>query len=610
RRAAELGLGLIDKGTGPETRSWALGLLAEALIWQEELDAAERTLARLREGATGEPPRARRLAGWIAWRRGDLEAAQKTWSEALASARAQGLQQLEVRLLLDLHLAERQSGRVGDGAELASAYAVAEKQRSPESLALCCLGLALVYMESGQELLAERLSRRGHELLGQLTQALGSPAARQAFSLHPARHPFCEMRGPEEVQRLVHKSRRLEMLLTLGHTLGTTHDVDAVLKQVRSFTLELTQAERCLILLQHGRELRQFGVVEGYSRTIVERVLATREPACVLDTFSDAQLKAQASIQDLQVRSVMCVPLLVGANLLGALYVDSRVALGTFTAEDLRMLGAIAAQAAVALDGARLHHALQQELQRKQAYIQRLENSENVIRHLQDLDRVRAEYFQAASHDLRGPLASIQVSCQALLKGLMEPLNDDQASAISGIQHASRSLMGLIDGILDSAQLEAGKLVLNPRPVALAKPVRDAVRMLAALAADRGLSLDWDEAAFTALPAVSGDERRIEQIVLNLLTNAIKFTRQGGVRLHAELAGPGVSLAIADTGPGLPPERQANPFERYAAGTSAASGNGLGLWFVKGLVELHHGRIAVESTPAGTTFRIWLPLAS
>jgi signal transduction histidine kinase len=616
RRAAELAVGALAHGSELTARSHLL--LAEAWLHAGQGAAASDALAAaeaaiLEAGAVAPRAQSLRLRGWLAYREGRRDEARAAWQTALAVAQAQGLTHWEAQLLLHLAMLARHDPDAGSPAqELERAYAIAERAHAPEPLALGCLALGVRQLDDGQELFAERLFRRGHELLGHFTQALGSPGARAAFLAHPARAPFCEVRALTEAHLLQRRGRRLEMLLELGRTIGATRDPARVLEQVRSFTLEVTQAERCLILQDGPEGLALVGEDAPYSRTIVRRVQTTGEPACVLDTQADEALRDQASILDLRVRAVMCVPLVVAGRFHGVLYVDSRVALGAFTPEDLRCVEAIAKQAAVAIDNAGLHQALATELKRQGEYIRRLEESEHVIRHLEELDRVRGEYFQAASHDLRAPLASIHVSCQALLKGLLGPLDSEQAEAIEGVHHGARSLMSLIDGILDAAKLEAGRLILNPQPVPLVKPVRESVRLLRALATAKGLELRWDEAVLAALPPASGDERRLQQVVLNLLSNAIKFTDRGHVAINGRVVGDRLELAVSDTGPGLPADRRERLFERYGASQSGAiAGSGLGLWLVKGLVDLHQGTLAVDSAEGrGTTFRIELPITT
>jgi signal transduction histidine kinase len=280
------------------------------------------------------------------------------------------------------------------------------------------------------------------------------------------------------------------------------------------------------------------------------------------------------------------------------LYVDSRVALGTFTPEDLRMVEAIARQAAVALDGARLHALLRAQVRQRDEHIRRLQASDAVIKHLKEADRVRAQHFEAESHDLRAPLGSIRAAVQGLQKGLFGELTAEQLEVLHGIDVNQRFLLSKIDGIMDGAKLEAEKLTLRLVPVSLAKVVRETLPLVAAEAASKGLALDAHVDEIYLL----GDERRLGQILLNLLGNAVKFTQAGGITLRAVLDGEQVRLTVQDTGTGITEERQRTMFERYGA---SETGSGLGMWLVKSLVEAHHGTIAVHSQPGqGTTIEL------
>jgi adenylate cyclase len=157
------------------------------------------------------------------------------------------------------------------------------------------------------------------------------------------------------------------MLLALVRELAAQRDAKKVLEMARDFTLEVTRAERVLVLLNPGRgELESFdGQAATFSRTIVGRVAAERQALCVLDTLMDGELNVQASLLDMQVRAVMCVPLQIDRTLHGVIYVDSRVAMGAFTEEDLEIVQAIGMQTAVALDNARMYALLQAQLNKK-----------------------------------------------------------------------------------------------------------------------------------------------------------------------------------------------------------------------------------------------------
>ncbi|MDB5098242.1 MAG: His Kinase (phospho-acceptor) domain [Cyanobacteria bacterium RYN_339] len=603
-RAGELAQALVEKGVASELAPRVQLVVTEALVFQGQAGRARQALARAQAaidaaGAVAPRARAGRLEGWLALQEGDVSAARDHWQLALELAQAKGLQAVALPLLLDLASLARRGHPVEPGA-LQAAYDLAEQARQPEALGAACLGLAAQHLEGGHDLLADRLSRRGQELLATYGDWLPSQGARLMFEAHPARAPFCNVKQQEESHRLARRGKRLEMLLSLAEKLAARRDPEAVLGLVREFTLEITQAERCLILLQHGPGQLHTHAEGEYSHTLVERVVATRQAECILDAQADEGLKAQRSILDLRVRSVMCVPLAVDTVLHGVLYVDSQVALGTFTPEDLRVVEAIARQAALALDGARLLTLLKAQVRQRDEHIRRLNESDQVIQHLKELDRVRGEYFEAESHDLRAPLGSIRAAVQGLEKGLFGELTPDQREVLLGIDVNQRFLASKIDGIMDGAKLEADKLTLALVPVSLERVCRQMLRLVAPEAESKGLALRCDVGDVVVL----ADERRLAQIVLNLLANAVKFTERGEIALEAAHDGETVRFVVRDTGAGIPLERQATLFERYG---SSEAGSGLGMWLVKRLVEAHQGTIQVESEPGkGTAIAIGL----
>jgi signal transduction histidine kinase len=615
RRAAKLALTFTNPyGEGPAWLKLQL-LVAESWVRQDQASQAAEALAFADAclkltGARGAIAPYRHLCGWLAYGRGASEQALEHWDAALMVAREQNLQELACRISFERNGLLKEA-RLGSSAGAQPTLEVtlghAESLRLPELVALGCFALAMEKLEQGADLAAERLARRGKALLDNFTRALQGKEAKRLFEAHPARAAFYKLEGLEETHRLVRRSRRLELLLHWGSELSKLKAAPIIFERVKALTIEMTQSERCLIFMEG------LSPPNGpYSRTIIQQVRESRASLCVLDALQDDVLKERESILSLRLRSVMAVPMLAGETLLGLIYVDSQVALGAFTQEDLRCLEAIAAQAASALLNARLHQEIKAQLEQQAEHIARLEASEGVIKNLQNLDKLRGEYFQATSHDLRAPLASISASCQLLLKGIPGPLNPEQVDVIKGAKQATRSLMALIDGILDAACLESGGLRLQARPVSLFGPIDEALRLLAPLAAAKGLALRWDEPALRALPRVLGDERRLMSVVLNLLSNAIKFTAAGNVTVEGRALQGEIELKVSDTGPGLTEERLSRLFERDGPRAEGAwmAGSGLGLWLVKGLVDLHGGRITVKSLPSeGCCFALSLPLA-
>jgi signal transduction histidine kinase len=227
--------------------------------------------------------------------------------------------------------------------------------------------------------------------------------------------------------------------------------------------------------------------------------------------------------------------------------------------------------------------------------------------------RLKSELVAKVSHELRTPLGSILGHTEMIQMELYGPISEEQKEATSKIIKSTNYLTGLVGQLLDQAQFEAGKLKLNISPFAPADMIEDALSKLSVIAQNKGLALTIDIAADVP-PQLSGDKVRLEQILLNLVSNAIKFTEQGTVcvRLYC----PDTThwaIQVSDTGPGIPLEAQTyifEPFEQVDGSiTREHAGTGLGLSIVKQLTTLMDGQIDLESTVGqGSTFTIILPL--
>lgn len=220
-------------------------------------------------------------------------------------------------------------------------------------------------------------------------------------------------------------------------------------------------------------------------------------------------------------------------------------------------------------------------------------------------DALRRALVADVAHELRTPVTVLQASCEAMLDGI-EPVTP---ARLSSLHDETLRLGNLVADLETLSAAEAAGLRLDRRLVDLADVTRDAVASMEGRAADAELHLDTDLAG----AMVEGDARRLHQIAVNLVMNAVKFTPAGGtvnVRTRSDRA---LSvLEVADTGPGIPPEDIPHVFDRFWRGRNAASitGSGIGLAVVAELVRAHHGRVEVSSTPGqGATFRVLLPAA-
>lgn len=221
----------------------------------------------------------------------------------------------------------------------------------------------------------------------------------------------------------------------------------------------------------------------------------------------------------------------------------------------------------------------------------------------------KSRFLATVSHEMRTPLNGILGMAELVLG---TGLDAEQRTYVEAVRTSGKALLGLIDGILDFARIEAGHVDLAAEPFALAALAEGVVELLAPRAQDKGIEIALDVCADLSRTVV-GDGDRVRQILINLAGNAIKFTQAGGVGVSLARSGEGVVLAVSDTGPGIPEERLPALFEEFEQGDGSASrsqeGTGLGLAITRRLVERMGGRIEVDSRVGrGSTFRAVLPL--
>jgi signal transduction histidine kinase len=223
---------------------------------------------------------------------------------------------------------------------------------------------------------------------------------------------------------------------------------------------------------------------------------------------------------------------------------------------------------------------------------------------------MRAAALRSTSHEVRTPLSTISALTETLLDESAGPLQEMQREFVQDIDQAAKHLLGLVNDILDYAKAEAGMIQLAVEPVAMVELVEQCVRMIQPKADEAGISVSAHVAA--DIKEIIADPLRVKQILLNLLTNAVKYSGRGGsVNVRVRLDGQGnVLISVRDTGRGIEAEHLPHLFDPYyqAALADQSIGTGLGLAIIKHLTELHGGTVTVDSVVnAGSVFQVTLP---
>jgi len=230
--------------------------------------------------------------------------------------------------------------------------------------------------------------------------------------------------------------------------------------------------------------------------------------------------------------------------------------------------------------------------------------------HAEESDRLKSAFLATMSHELRTPLNSIIGFTGIILQGMVGPLNDEQKKQLNMVHSSAQHLLSLINDVLDISRIEAGQLQVAYENINLRQTIGKALESVSPLAGKKGLDLTLSISP--EIETITGDRRRLEQILLNLISNAIKFTEKGWVKIECEPEGDNVTIRVIDTGIGIKNEDMETIFQSFrqidSGLTRKYEGTGLGLSICKRLVEIMGGKIwATSIWSSGSTFSITLP---
>ena len=327
--------------------------------------------------------------------------------------------------------------------------------------------------------------------------------------------------------------------------------------------------------------------------SLMSRIYEERQTIHLQDVTTDPVYERSKIVQQTQSRTCLAVPVTRKGEVLGGLIL-SRVTVRPFDEREIQVVETFADQAAIAIENVRLFNEIQEK-----------------SRALEVASRHKSEFLANMSHELRTPLNAIIGFSEVMLERMFGELNERQEEYLKDILSSGRHLLTLINDILDLSKIEAGKMELERGSFSLRTALENGVTMIRERASRHEIALSL--ALGEGLDAVSGDERKVKQIVYNLLSNAVKFTPDGGrVDVSAEQANGAVQVTVRDTGIGIAPEDQQRIFEEFSQvgrdPERSREGTGLGLTLSKRYVELHGGKIWVESAPGqGSAFSFTLP---
>jgi GAF domain-containing protein len=403
---------------------------------------------------------------------------------------------------------------------------------------------------------------------------------------------------------------KLTALGEVGQAISSTLDLDTVLKTIVSRAVQLTGLDAGAIY-EYDEPTEQFHLraAENISEEVLEVLRSTpirkgegavggtalaREPIQVPET-QDERYKSR--LRDLIIRTgrraLLAVPLMREDHIVGALAVQRNTP-GPFAPEVVELLKTFATQSALAIQNARLFREIAEK-----------------GRQLEVASHHKSQFLASMSHELRTPLNALLGFNEMILGEVYGEVPGDMKPPLAQMQSSGKHLLGLINNVLDLAKIEAGRMELALSDYSVHDTVESVRSALRPLAADKGLELL--AAVPEDIPLAYGDPGRITQCLMNLAGNSLKFTKAGKVEISVRLEDALLRYSVADTGVGIPADKIESLFTEFkqtdATIASEYGGTGLGLSITKKFVEMHGGRIWVESEPGrGSTFSFEIPL--
>jgi len=400
----------------------------------------------------------------------------------------------------------------------------------------------------------------------------------------------------------------LRALSEVSQAINSTLDVEAVLTTIVAKAVQLSGTEAGTIYTfdesrqefrlraTHGMDEEMIAAIRdrriGVGKTTIGKAAAEGTPIQIADTLKDTSLVLDIIVQA-GFRALLTVPLLRSDQIIGALVVRRREP-GEFPEHTVKLLQTFADQSVLTIQNARLFREI-----------------EDKSRQLEEASQHKSQFLANMSHELRTPLNAILGYTELMADGAYGEPSEKMLGILQRLEANGRHLLGLINDVLDLSKIEAGQLVLELSDYCIQDIAQTVRSTLEPLASDKKLGFKVEVAPH--LPPGRGDGRRLTQVLINLVGNAIKFTDTGEVAIKAEAHNGSFHVSVRDTGPGISSADQARLFQEFQQADNAITkkkgGTGLGLAISKRIIEMHGGRIWVESQPGqGSTFTFTLPV--
>jgi signal transduction histidine kinase len=390
---------------------------------------------------------------------------------------------------------------------------------------------------------------------------------------------------------------------------SSPNDIQPVFNTIVISSARLCEARYCWVFRFDGK-LIHFAAEHGLSPEYTEairrrypippgrasaaaRAVLTGTVAEIPDVQADPDYAHGDDAKTMDFRSLLAVPMLKDGYAVGAIVI-AQTQTGRFPEQQIELLRTFADQAVIAIENVRLFEEIQEK-----------------SRQLAEASQHKSQFLANMSHELRTPLNAILGYTELITDGVYGAPPEKMQAVLKRVESNGKHLLGLINAVLDLSKIEAGQLTLDLADYSLQDVAQTVYGAVEALAADKKIAFKAEVAP--NMPRGRGDERRLTQVLLNLVGNAIKFTDAGEVVIKASANNGSFNLSVRDTGPGISETDQAKLFQEFQQAdnsiTRKKGGTGLGLAISKRIIEMHGGKIWVESLVGkGSTFFVTVPV--
>jgi signal transduction histidine kinase len=426
----------------------------------------------------------------------------------------------------------------------------------------------------------------------------------------------------DETQRLLKETEQrnveLAIINSVQQSLASKLDMQAVYDLVGDKICDLLNAQSVWIITfdpaTRTRRVRysyedgqRYYISEVFAyNKLTEHLITTKQPLVINQNFTQAIKKFEmvniAGTQE-QVKSIVYIPIMAGEDVNGFISLPNKERENAFSESDVNLLSTFAFAMSIALENIRLFD------ETRRLFLE----AQEARTAAEQANQAKSTFLSSMSHELRTPLNAIINFVELVARGMIGPVNHEQVELLDQALYSSRHLLNLINDVLDISKIQAGQLTLFIEDeVSVQVEVAATLSIVGGLLQEKGVQLIRD--IDPHLPMISCDRRRLRQVLLNLISNAIKFTDKGTVTVSAKNQGQEVLFAVIDTGAGIPLDKQDvifEPFIQTVNGEKQNQGTGLGLPISRSLVRAHGGELWVDSEPGkGSAFFFTLPVES